>query len=165
VPGRKAMPIELLLINGNKNRLTKSEIESRRKAENAIKPASNNIKPPTWLNATAKKEFKKLAAELSTVDLITNVDVNQLAIYCRTYARYIEMQKGIPELDEYGDPKLDENGNMIIVYDEKQIDILYKQLKGMAAEFGFTPSSRAKLAIKKEDDKPKSEEEKLFGDV
>jgi P27 family predicted phage terminase small subunit len=154
MPGRKAMPIELLLINGNKNKLTKAEIESRRNAEAKLKPGSNNIKPPNWLNATAKREFKKLAHELDGIGLMSNVDVNQLAIYCRSYAKYIELQKGIE------DPETGE-----VETDEKQLDILYKQLKGMAAEFGFTPSSRAKLAMPKEEEKEKSEEETLFGSV
>ena len=152
--GRKAMPIELLLINGNKNRLSKAEIETRRKAEKKLKTGTDNIKPPTWLNAAAKKEFKKLAQELGSIDLITNVDVNQLAVYCRAYVRYIELAKGNE------DPETGE-----IETDEKTLDVLYKQLKGMATEFGFTPSSRAKIAMPKEDEKEKTEEEKLFGDV
>jgi P27 family predicted phage terminase small subunit len=49
--------------------------------------------------------------------------------------------------------------------DEKTLDTLYKQLKSMAIEFGFTPSSRAKLAMPKEEEKEKSTEEKLFGDI
>lgn len=154
MPGRKAMPIELLLINGNKNKLTKEEIEARRKAEAAIKPNANAVRPPSWLNATAKREFKKLASELLQTELITNVDVNQLAMYCSAMARYIEMQKGI-ENEETGE----------IEIDEKKLDILFKQLKAMAAEFGFTPSSRAKLAMPKEPEKKKTKEEELFGDV
>lgn len=152
--GRKAMPIELLLINGNKNKLTKQEINARKKSEEKIKPNANNIKPPSWLNASAKREFRKLAQELAQIGLMTNVDVNQLAVYCRTYARYIELQKGVEDK---------ETGEFIT--DEKTIDMLYKQLKGMAVEFGFTPSARAKLAMPKEEEKEKSTEEKMFGDV
>jgi hypothetical protein len=40
--GRKAMPIDLLLIQGNKNRLTKSEIENRKSAEAKLKPKADN---------------------------------------------------------------------------------------------------------------------------
>jgi P27 family predicted phage terminase small subunit len=152
--GRKAMPIDLLLIQGNKNKLTKKEIESRKEAEAKLKPKADNIRPPSWLSTLAKREFKKLAAELNAIGLMTNVDVNQLAVYCRAYARYIELQAGNE------DPETGE-----IVTDEKTLDTLYKQLKSMAIEFGFTPSSRAKLAMPKEEEKEKTPEEKMFGDV
>jgi P27 family predicted phage terminase small subunit len=152
--GRKAMPIDLLLIQGNKNKLTKKEIEARRAAEAKLKPRADKIKPPSWLSPLAKREFKKLAAELDEIGLMTNVDVNQLAVYCRAYARYIELQAGNE------DPETGET-----VTDEKTLDTLYKQLKSMAIEFGFTPSSRAKLAMPKEEEKEKTPEEKLFGDI
>lgn len=148
------MPIELLLIQGNKNKLTKQEIEARKAAEQKLKPKANNIKPPTWLSPLAKKEFKRLAAELDYIGLMTNVDVNQLAVYCRAYARYVELQKGSNSKEDDED-----------IVDEKTLDTLYKQLKSMAIEFGFTPSSRAKLAMPKEEEKEKSTEEKLFGDI
>lgn len=148
------MPIDLLLIQGNKNRLTKQEIEARREAEQNLKPRSDRIKPPIWLTPLAKKEFKRLAAELNEIGLMTNVDINQLAVYCRAYAKFVELQEGT------FDP---ETG--LKFTDEKTLDTLYKQLKSMAIEFGFTPSSRAKLAMPKEEEKPKSTEENLFGDV
>jgi P27 family predicted phage terminase small subunit len=163
--GRKARPVELLLLNGNKNRLTKSEIESRRKAEAKIKPGADKVRPPAWLDAIAKKEFKRLAAELLQTEIISNVDVNQLAIYCRSYSRYVQLQKGIPATDMNGEPVLDADGNEVLETNEKELDILYKQLKGMAAEFGFTPSSRAKIAIQKPEEKQKTPEEEMFGGV
>ena len=144
--GRKAMPVELLLLNGNKNRLTKKEIEARKTAEEKMKMKADQVRPPSWLSAPAKREFKRLAAELKEIDLIANVDLNQLAVYCRAYARYVELQKeDIPN--------------------EKTLDTLFKQMKSIATEFGFTPSSRAKLAMPKEEEKPQSSEEKMFGDV
>jgi P27 family predicted phage terminase small subunit len=151
--GRKAMPIDLLLIKGNKN-FTKKEIEARKAAEAKLKPKADNIKPPSWLSSLAKREFKRLAAEMQAIDLMTNVDVNQLAVYCRAYARYIELQDGKEDL---------ETGEVLT--DEKTLDTLYKQLKSMAIEFGFTPSSRAKLAMPKEEEKEKTPEEKMFGDI
>lgn len=145
--GRKAMPVELLLLNGNKNKLTKQEIQIRRETEQKLKPKADNIKPPTWLTPLAKSEFKRLSAELNEIGIMSNVDVNQLAVYCRAYGRYIELQSNPDGIDE------------------KTLDTLYKQMKSMAIEFGFTPSSRAKLAMPKEEKKEKTTEEKLFGDV
>ena len=41
---------------------------------------------------------------------------------------------------------------------------LYEQMRSIASEFGLTPTARAKIAIPKREEKPKSEEELLFGD-
>lgn len=163
--GRRAMPIDLLLINGNKNKLTKSEIDQRKKAEAKIKPSTDKVRPPSWLSAAGKREFRKLVMELQQTELITNVDVNQLAAYCRVYERYVELQAGTPAVDEIGDPKLDEEGNPIIEYNEKAIDTYLKHLKTLAVEFGLTPSARAKIAMPKKEEKEKSTEEQMFGEV
>lgn len=162
--GRKALPIELLLVKGNKN-LTKAEIDARRKAEAKIKPNADNIKPPSWLSAAGKREFRKLVLELQQTELITNVDVNQLAAYCRIYERYIELQKGTPSIDEDGQAVLDDNGDPVIEYNDKSIDNHLKQLKAYASEFGLTPASRAKIAIPKPEEKEKTPEEIQFGNV
>ncbi len=151
--GRKAMPIDLLLIQGNKNKLTKEEIKARKEAEAKIKPKADKIKPPKKMSSASKKMFNQLARELQITELITNVDVYQLAMYCRAYTRWEELCAG------------EEQEDGTIIYDEKKIDILFKQVKSMGTEYGFTPSSRAKLAMPKDEEKPKSTEEKMFGDI
>jgi P27 family predicted phage terminase small subunit len=42
---------------------------------------------------------------------------------------------------------------------------LFEQMKAVASEFGLSPSARAKLATPKKEEKPKTEEEQLFGDA
>lgn len=163
--GRKAMPVNLLLVNGNKNRIPKAEIDARRKAEERIKPKADKVKAPKQLSASTKRIFNRLAQELQATELITNVDVEPLALYCWAYTQWETLSQGHPAFDEIGDPKVDANGNQIIEYDYKNIDILFKQIKSMGAEFGFTPASRAKLAMPS-DDKPKlTAEQQMFGDV
>ena len=90
--GRKAKPIHLHLLEGNTNRLTKDEIEQRLKAENSYKQ-KDKVKPPTWLDSVAKKEFRRIAGELLELDVITNIDVNALATYCDAYSDYVECTK------------------------------------------------------------------------
>ncbi|PFV26776.1 phage terminase small subunit P27 family, partial [Bacillus cereus] len=77
--GRKAKPIHLHLLEGNTNRLTKDEIEQRLKAEKQLQAKKDKVKPPTWLDSIAKKEFRRIAGELLELDVITNIDVNALA--------------------------------------------------------------------------------------
>ncbi|WAH39171.1 phage terminase small subunit P27 family [Alicyclobacillus dauci] len=163
--GRKAIPVHLQLLNGNKNRLTKSEIEKRVEAERSLRPRDDNIKPPPWLNSLAKKEFKRIAKELHDLDLITNIDVNALAAYCDAYADYVECTRIIRSeglLVEYTNKAAETNKVPHPLLTKKKQ--LHEQMRSLALEFGLTPSSRAKLAMPKQDGKSKTEEEELFGD-
>lgn len=164
--GRKAMPIDLLLIQGNKNRLTKSEIEQRQASENKVKPNTDKVKPPIWLDAVAKKEFKRLVAELVQVDLISNVDVNALATYCDAYSDYVQCTKIIHEeglMVEYTNKAAETNKVPHPLLTKKKQ--LHEQMKSLATEFGLTPSARAKIAIPKKEEKEPSALERMFGDV
>ncbi|BCJ86463.1 phage terminase small subunit P27 family [Effusibacillus dendaii] len=164
--GRKAQPIALQLLKGNKNRLTKQEIEHRQSIEEKLKPKKDAVKPPVWLNDVAKKEFKRIAKELMELDLITNVDINALAAYCDAYSDYVECTKIIQDeglMVEYTNKAAETNKVPHPLLTKKKQ--LHEQMKSLATEFGLTPSSRAKLAMPKLDEKPKSEEERMFGDA
>lgn len=162
--GRNAKPIELLLIQGKKH-LTKNEIEQRQQAEKKFKPRSNNIKPPSWLDDLARKEFKRIVKELQEIELITNVDVNALAAYCDAYSDYVSCTRIIQEeglMVEYTNKAAETNKVPHPLLTKKKQ--LHEQMKSLATEFGLTPSSRAKIALPKQEEKEKTEEEKLFGD-
>ncbi|MED0676976.1 phage terminase small subunit P27 family [Aneurinibacillus thermoaerophilus] len=164
--GRKAKPIHLHLLEGNKNRLTKKEIEKRVEAEKKIQPKKDNVKPPAWLDAIAKKEFKRIAKELAELDLVTNVDVNALAAYCDAYSDYVKCTKIIQEegfMVEYTNKAAETNKVPHPLLTKKKQ--LHEQMKALATEFGLTPSSRAKIAIPKQEEKKPTEFESEFGDV
>jgi P27 family predicted phage terminase small subunit len=164
--GRNAKPIKLHLLEGNKNRLTKKEVEQRLEAEKKLQPKKDKIKPPTWLDSIAKKEFKRIAGELMELDLLTNVDVNALAAYCDAYSDYIKCTKIIQEeglMVEYTNKAAETNKVPHPLLTKKKQ--LHEQMKSLAAEFGLTPVARAKLAMPKQEKKEPTPEEKLFGDV
>jgi P27 family predicted phage terminase small subunit len=174
----KRQPIELLLLKGNKN-LTKKEIEERKASE--PKGHKDKIKAPSYLTKELKKEFNKLAAELVRIDIFTNLDVDALARFIIAQATYIKVTNELltrepiltREVPEY------DNDGMFIgtlfvdypndVYTEllNMQDKVFKQCRSSAADLGLTISSRCKLVIpkKEEPEKPKSKEERLFGDV
>lgn len=163
--GRRAKPIDLLVLDGKKN-LTKKEIEARKTAEKKIKPQATKVRPPTWLSKEAKKEFRRLANELLTVDLITNVDVDALALYCDAYVDYVRCTRIIDEeglLVEYTNKAAETNKVPHPLLTKKKQ--LYDQMKTLASEFGLTPSARAKIAIPKQEKKEPTEFEKTFGDL
>jgi len=163
--GRNAKPIHLHLLQGNKSRLTKKEIEKRVEVENKLKPKKDKVKPPKWLDSIAKKEFKRIAEELMELDLLTNIDVNALAAYCDAYSDYIKCTQIIREeglMVEYTNKAAETNKVPHPLLTKKKQ--LHEQMKSLASEFGLTPVARAKIALPKEKDKPKTEEEQLFGD-
>jgi P27 family predicted phage terminase small subunit len=163
--GRRAKPVDLMLIQGTKH-LTKKEIEARREAEAKLKPKADKIKPPNWLDKEAKKEFKRIADELMELDLLTNVDINALAAYCDAYSDYIKCTQIIQQeglMVEYTNKAAETNKVPHPLLTKKKQ--LHEQMRSLAAEFGLTPSARAKLSIPKEEPKEPTEFEKTFGDV
>ena len=46
-------------------------------------------KPPAWLSAAGKKEWKRVAAELVELKVLASVDLAVLEGYCAAYARAI----------------------------------------------------------------------------
>lgn len=164
--GRSAKPVSLQLLEGNKGKYSKKELQDRLERENAIKPKTDNIKPPSWLSSFAKREFKKMVKELLEIDLITNVDVHALALYCDAYDNYVQCTKVI------------QNEGLMVEYTNKAAETnkvphplltkqkaLFEQMKSLSTDFGLTPAARSKLAIHKEPEKEKSPEEMMFGDI
>src|SRR5690606_2563309 len=148
---RKAMPIALHLIDGNKNRLTKAEIEARKAAEQRLRPKDDKVRAPTWLSKEAKKVFNQLVKELADTKLLTNVDVHILALWCDAYVDYINCTKIIEQeglMVEYTNKAAETNKVAHPLMTKKKQ--LAEQMRALASEFGLTPAARAKLAIPKD---------------
>ncbi|PEP73442.1 phage terminase small subunit P27 family [Bacillus toyonensis] len=161
--GRKAKPIHLHLLEGNTNRLTKEEINQRLAAEKKLQAKKDKVKPPTWLDSVAKREFKRIAGELLELDVITNIDVNALATYCDAFSDYVECTKIIREeglLVEYTNKAAETNKVPHPLLTKKKQ--LHEQMKALAVEFGLTPSARAKIVIPNSKQGLKTNVEKEF---
>lgn len=164
--GRKAKPVSLQLLDGNKNRLTKKEIKERQETEDRLKPPSDKVRPPTWLGKFGKKEFRRIVKEMHELDLLTNIDVAALAAYCDAYEDYIDCTAIIQEeglMVEYTNKAAETNKVPHPLLTKKKQ--LHEQMKALAVEFGLTPSARAKLAMPKKEKKEPSAFEKRFGDI
>lgn len=169
---RPAKSATLQLIQGNPNKKNTDELAIRAEQEQKMKMRSNNIKPPSWLDKVAKKEFKRIAELLKEVDIITEADISMLAAYCNAYSQYISITKVIEEdgLMVHKDG-FDEDGNPIELIGEehpllKRQKNFFDQMKSAANDFGLTPSARAKLAITKTQEiREKTAAEKEFDNV
>ena len=163
--GRKAKPVDLQLVQGNPNRRTKKELHARKQAEEKLKPNSDRVKPPGWLGKQAKKEFRRIVKEMEHIDLLTNVDVDMLACYCDAYEGYQEATRIIQEegmMVEYTNKAAETNKVPHPLLAKRRQ--LFDQMKSIAGELGLSPSSRAKLALPRDNDKPKDPFEERFGD-
>ncbi|HDW3058686.1 phage terminase small subunit P27 family [Bacillus cereus] len=146
--GRKAKPIHLHILEGNTNRLTKEEMKQRLESEKRWKAKSDKVRPPTWLDSVAKKEFKRIAGELLELEVMTNIDVNALALYCDAYADYMACTKIIQEeglLVEYTNKAAETNKVPHPLLTKKKQ--LHEQMKAIGVDFGFTPSARARIVM------------------
>lgn len=169
---RPAKSATLQLIQGNPNKKNTEELAARAEHEKKMKMRSDNIKPPTWLDKVGKKEFKRVAALLTEVEIITEADISMLAAYCNAYSQYVSISKIIEEdgIMVHTEGK-DKDGNPIKLVGEehpllKRQKNYFDQMKSAANDFGLTPSARAKLAITRtQEEWEKTAAEKEFKNV
>ena len=86
---RPRQPVKLLEFKGKKH-LTKEEIRQREADE--VKPVPKGIKPPAYLSESQKKLFRKLAKQLSKLEIMGETDNDALARLVIAQERF-----GMPE--------------------------------------------------------------------
>lgn len=111
----------------------------------------SDLKPPKWMkNKYAKSEFKRLVEELSKLDFLTELDINNLTGYCVAFANY---RKATEELE--GQPlttnKQAQNGAIITVENPLiKIQLKYsEEMRRYASMLGLSIDSRMKIATLK----------------
>ena len=140
-PGTKPKPTALKVLEGNPGK--------RPLPTNEPKPTPTAPRCPTWLHKDAKKEWKRVAPELDKLGLLTTIDMAALAGYCESFAQYKE---AIEFIHKHGPvyPIKDENGKVKYLQQVPQVSIANKSLNNirmMCAEFGLTPSARARMTV------------------
>jgi P27 family predicted phage terminase small subunit len=79
------------VISMSTGKISKAERAARTEEEKKIKVKANHLTAPEWLTDKAAIEFERVVQEASRIDMLDNLDLSVLAIYCDNYARYIEM--------------------------------------------------------------------------
>jgi P27 family predicted phage terminase small subunit len=145
--GRPVAPLQM-----NKHHFTTAERLKREKAESGLLGAADKVKPPSWLDKTAKQEFKRLAEELIRLKIICNIDVGGLAVACDAYSKYI--------MASYALTATTINAQVIRTVENTQTNetttmkknplnavekfaVIYRQY---CAEYGLTPAARIRLS-------------------
>ena len=105
-------------------------------------PPKGTIRCPNWLEAEAKKEWKRLAPSLEAMGVLTTADITAFAGYCQAYARWREAEEFI---SQHGSIFQTPSG---YVQQVPQVSIAQQNLKIMqsfCSEFGLTPATRSRI--------------------
>ena len=142
--GRKNIPTKLKILKGTarKSRLNPSEPDPDTKIPTA----------PNHLSKDALIEWGRISTELSTLGLLSEVDMVALAMYCQAWGRIVKYEKIVQEKSELikmPSGAIQLSPAMWII--NKAMEQCYKLL----SEFGMSPASRAKVSGNKTKKKQK----------
>jgi P27 family predicted phage terminase small subunit len=165
--GPKTQPPALKLVAGNPGRRP-IDLDA------GINPRVEIPKCPAHLSAEAKLEWKRLAPQLEELGLISGLDLAAFAMYCQAYGRWVFAEKRIHELNEDAKRRVKEiqaRGGEALEGDARRfpgfvqktpseyeqqsiwLQISNKALEQtlkLAAEFGLSPSMRARVTASRE---------------
>jgi P27 family predicted phage terminase small subunit len=134
--GRKPTPTHLKLLRGNPGKRPLNPCEPRVAKKTPTCPA--HLCPP------AKAEWKRLAAQLAVLSVLTELDRAALAAYCQAYGRWVEAERKLhetPMLIKLPSGFVQQNPWLTIA--NKQLELMHKFL----TEFGLSPVSRSRVSI------------------
>lgn len=133
--------------------LKKSRALDETSEMSALVPLSGAT-PPRWLTKEAKSIFREKSRQLISIRVLTLVDIDLLAMYANSYALMIAAarQMSIPkDGDDLPDVTM---VNPFKVYSEQA-----KIVNQIAAQFGFSPSSRSSIIAAASAGKPKKKDD------
>jgi P27 family predicted phage terminase small subunit len=143
--GRRPKPTRLKVLTGNPGKRPLNMNEPR--------PESAVPECPVELGPVARREWDRLAIELSSLRILTNLDRAALAAYCGAYAMWAEATEAI---QKYGTMVKSPSGypqqSPYVSIANRQAEIMMR----IATEFGFTPASRSRISA------PVADERTLF---
>jgi P27 family predicted phage terminase small subunit len=134
--GRKPVPTALKLVSGNPGH----------RPLNTLQPKPDIAIPtcPAHLHSSAKAEWKRLARQLHSMGVLTELDRAVLAAYCQAYARWVEAERRLKETP----PLLKTPAGFIqpspwLGISNKSVELMLK----FATELGLSPASRARVSV------------------
>lgn len=124
-----------------------------------------DLTPPAWMDAVAKRHWKNIAPKLQRMGVLTETDVDTLALYCQAYARYRQTLKMIGDLD-YDSPQFEEWEPKDIAKVLSGLPVRLEKAEAsmrlLSHDLGLNPAARSRLSVGKVE-KPVDEMEGLLG--
>jgi P27 family predicted phage terminase small subunit len=139
--GRRPKPTALKALAGNPGK------RALNKTEPQPKPGIPSC--PKHLDAEARREWKRISAELTTLGMISHMDRAALAAYCGAWSRWVHAES---QIQKFGAViKSPKSGfpiqNPYCGLANTSVD----QMRKFAVEFGLTPASRSRLHVEPKD--------------
>jgi len=112
-----------------------------------LSPTDVIPKPPTWLSADAKRQWKIIIKYLCSVGLYKPCDENTLAMGVQAFANYKGCQKVINETGRTYESK----GRIYKRPENELSNKFFSEANQVFKTFGLDPESRQKLNIQSDD--------------
>lgn len=112
-------------------------------------PRTGYVHRPKWLDGEGAAAWKNLAPQLAALGILSRIYANALARYCELWARWRAMRDFIAKRGEVY-PVKNRKGEVVGFKTFPQAKLLLAlsdQLTRIEAQFGLTPSARARLSI------------------
>ena len=140
--GPAPTPTPILKLRGSNRATRKREVAE-------IKPPAGAPDRPDWLDDDAKAAWDVLVPMLVGMGVLTRIDGNALARYCRLWSRWRRAETFIESKGEMY-PLKNDAGQVKCFQQWPQVAVaskLAQQLTRLEQEFGMTPSARARLQL------------------
>ncbi len=127
------------IIDVSTGKIGKDAIRNRKEQESKLKLGREELVAPNWLDNIAKEEFERITNETGQIDILDNLDLGILAIYCNAYSSYLSVTKKI------GKNFLNEKDglNSLVLAQEKYV----KQIMQCSTRLGLATTDRLKLIV------------------
>lgn len=141
-------------VEAQKRHNTKSEINKKKLEEEAVYVGRDQLEnPPKWLvNEEGKKEWIRLVEQFGKKSMISNLDYNNLGLYCNAFIRYKKISGNLTKQGVM----VGREHNPLVSLEIKYSD----EIKKYSALLGLTSESRLNLGsnkINEEDQKMEDE--------
>lgn len=150
--GRRAVPANVHLIRGNPSKKSATELAH---AGQSMQAPIEAPKCPAFLTADAKAEWKRIAEDLVSLRVLSNLDRAELAVYCQAWADWKRAREKIAELGEKGFVENTPSGYKQIAAWMQLANRAEERMRTAGASFGLNPSARSRIT-------PQSPQGELF---
>lgn len=181
------MPAHVKDIENTTKNWTRAQRENRERAQQELERKFVRLTAPPEVNAdpVAKKHWKNTVDRMKGITLLDNVDIDMLAVYCLGLSRLAQFRADAVEArgksenlmrrtlekflaGEYGDDEYpakviracltNEAEHLKLAQAQERIVLQY------AEKLGLTPAGRVRLAKKRAEERPATEDDMLYGD-
>lgn len=105
----------------------------------------DDLTPPDWLSEPAREKWSELAPILAAQGLLTECDLDTLALYCATWARWKEAEEA---LQRDGMTTTAQSGYQQVSPYYTIASKSQAELRALADRLGLNPSARSRIDVK-----------------